>query len=221
MTLPVTTVVKPADLAGQKNGELGPCSLTSIYFVGAGHASLHTLAARAWNALAVSCLKATGRKLSVTSVADAYRSLQQQTDVFLKRYVKGPYNPLICTLSDQRVWNGVRYYKRHKVAPVATPATSNHGWGLAVDVAIYSSSTSSRVGITSDPKVWSWLQANATTVGFSCSRNRGTSATARVTVCRRLCWMWRRRSASKRGRALSLRLQRRRSQRTGLGSRSV
>lgn len=166
MTLPVTTVVRPRDLTGQKNGELGPCLLESIYFVGAGHASLHKAAARAWNALAVACLKATGKKLTVTSVADAYRSLQQQTDVFLNRYVK-VYNPLTCTLADQRVWNGVRYYKKRGVAAVAVPATSNHGWGLAVDVAIWSSASNSRVGITSNSQVWQWVLANAQKYGFS------------------------------------------------------
>lgn len=166
MTLPVITVIKPSDLVNQKNGELATCSLTSVYFAGAGHASLHPLAARAWNAFAVSCFNATGKKLSVTSVADAYRSLAQQTEVFLQRYVKG-YNPLICTLSDQRVWNGVRYYKRYKVAPVAVPATSNHGWGLAVDAAIFSASTNTRVGITSNSAVWQWVQASAVKFGFS------------------------------------------------------
>lgn len=166
MTLPVITVVKPADLATQKNGELGPCSLTSIYFVGAGYASLHPQPARSWNALVAACLRDTGRKLSVTSVADAYRSLQQQTDVFLRRYMT-PYNPLYCTLSDSRTWNGVKYYKRYNVAPVAVPGTSNHGWGLAVDVAIWSSSLNKRVGITSDANVWAWLQANAVKFGWS------------------------------------------------------
>lgn len=166
MTLPIITVVRPADLADQKNGELGPCSLESIYFVGAGHASLHKATARAWNALAVACLKATGKKLTVTSVADAYRSLQQQTDVFIARYRK-VYNPLTCTLEHQRVWNGVRYYKLRNVAPVAVPATSNHGWGLAVDAAIWSSATNQRVGITSNAAVWQWLQANAVRFGFS------------------------------------------------------
>lgn len=166
MTLPVIAVTKPADLTGQKNGELGPCVLTSVYFVGVGHASLHTLSARAWNALAVACLKATGKKLSITSAADAYRSLQQQIDVFNQRYVK-TYNPLTCTLDDQRVWNGVRYYKKRGVAAVAVPATSNHGWGLALDAALWSSSTNSRVGITSNSTVWAWLQANALKFGFS------------------------------------------------------
>jgi hypothetical protein len=166
MSLPVISVLRPADLANQKNGELGPCSLESRYFIGAGHASLHPLAARAWDALAAACLKATGKKLTVTSVADAYRSLQRQIDVFLQRYVKAPYNPLICTLDNPRTWNGSKYYKRYNVAPVATPATSNHGWGLAVDVAIWSSTLNKRVGITSNSAVWAWLQANAVKYGF-------------------------------------------------------
>lgn len=167
MSLPVITVVRPVDLANQKNGELGPCSLTSIYFIGAGHASLHPAAARAWNALVAACLRDTGKKLTVTSVADAYRSLQRQIDVFLRRYVKGPYNPLICTLEHSRTWNGAKYYLRRGMAPVATPATSNHGWGLAVDVAIWSSTTNSRVSITSNSTVWQWVQANAVKFGFS------------------------------------------------------
>lgn len=162
--LPVVAVNKPADLAKVSNGRLGPCHLKSVYFAGINHRSIHHVAARAWEALVLACLKETGLVLSASG--SPYRDVQAQTDLFLKRYVKG-YNPLICTLADQRVWNGVRYFKRRGVAAVATPSTSNHGWGLAVDAAWYKQkATPSIQGIQSDTKGWEWLRANALRFGW-------------------------------------------------------
>ena len=64
-----------------------------------------------------------------------------------------------------RTWQGKKWYLRRRMAPVAVPGTSNHGWGLANDVAIYSGGAV--VGITSIAKVWQWVQDNAESFGLS------------------------------------------------------
>ena len=159
--LPIAPVTRPVDLAKAKNGQLGPCILDSVYFAGIGHRSIHRLAARAWNALAATCHADTG--LSLSASGSPYRTLQAQKDLFLKRYVKS-YNPITCTLDDQRIWNGARYYKRRGVAAVATPGTSNHGWALAVDTAWWKQGIKS---IQSDTAGWNWLLKNAGRFGWS------------------------------------------------------
>lgn len=166
MTLPVLAVTLPSDLVGARNGELGPCHLTSVYFAGIQHRSIHPLAARAWNALAFSVHAATGAVLSASG--SPYRTLQEQTDLFLKRYVKAPFNPLLCTVNNSRTWNGQKYYLRRGYAPCAVPATSNHGLAIAVDTAWYKPLSTPKIqGITSDAAGWAWLQANALKFGWS------------------------------------------------------
>jgi LAS superfamily LD-carboxypeptidase LdcB len=150
--LPIMFVTRPVDIAKAKNGKLDPCVLSSVYFAGIGHRSIHRLAARAWNALASACAAETGLVLSASG--SPYRTYDAQVSLFEKRYVK-VYNPLTCTTQDQRVWNGVRYWKRRGVAAVAVPGTSNHGLTPQIR------------SITSDAKGWKWLEANATKYGWS------------------------------------------------------
>ena len=167
MIVPVVAVTLPSDLTKQQNGKLVPCSLSGVYFNGVGHGSLHKNTARAWNALAVAAYAATGVSITIASTADAYRSYDQQETVFRNRY-RRVYNPLTCTLDSKRVWNGVTWYKLRNVAPVASPGTSNHGWALAVDAAIYKPKVSAKpLSITSDQTLWSWLLVNALSFGFS------------------------------------------------------
>lgn len=163
--LPIMFVTRPVDIAKAKNGKLDPCVLSSVYFAGIGHRSIHRLAARAWNALASACAAETGLVLSASG--SPYRTYDAQVSLFEKRYVKA-YNPLTCTTQDQRVWNGVRYWKRRGVAAVAVPGTSNHGWALAVDTAWFKRELTPQIrSITSDAKGWKWLEANATKYGWS------------------------------------------------------
>lgn len=120
----------PAALAGQRNGELagallwvppGPSGAPVIHLV--------EPAARSWRALAAAAVGA-GYVLRATSAADSYRTLSQQITVFLQRYTRVP---LIGRPT--RMWNGVVYYQLPNTAVAAVPGTSNHGLGLAVDVA--------------------------------------------------------------------------------------
>lgn len=75
---------------------------------------------------------AAGRVLTITSVADAYRVLAVQERVFLQRYIPQATGGGI--YGDVRWYRGVRYVRRHGAA-AAIPGTSNHGRGLAVDIA--------------------------------------------------------------------------------------
>ena len=161
MAIVFNPVTMPANLTGQVNGKLGPCHLRPVYFPGIGNRDLHPLAADAFECLNVACFAATGYKLSTVG---AYRSYASQERVFLERYTP-TYSPLANVTTSTRTWQGKKWFLRRRMAPVATPGTSNHGWGIANDVAIFDGGKV--VGITSVAKVWSWVQANAESFGLS------------------------------------------------------
>lgn len=88
-------------------------------------------AAASWNRGRVDVLAQTGITLTVRGWN---RTLAEQITFFLRNYQPqatgdGPFD-------DVRWWQGTRYV-RFQGASVAIPGTSNHGWGLAVDVADY------------------------------------------------------------------------------------
>lgn len=163
-------VEMPADLTGEKNGRLGPCHLQSVWFEGVGHLSLHPLAARAWNAMAVVCFAETKAQLSTTGT---YRTFDRQQQLFLDRYTPS-YLPVRNVLTSQRIYDGKRWYLRRGMLPAAVPGTSNHGWALANDIAICKSIydplakawVKKIIGITADAKAWQWVQDNAMSFGF-------------------------------------------------------
>jgi hypothetical protein len=94
--------------------------------IGQGGHKLYAPAAEAWKS-AVAAAAADGIDLRVT---DSYRSYDQQVDLAERKglYANGGY--------------------------AATPGTSNHGWGLAVDADV------------SDPATMTWLKANGYRFGF-------------------------------------------------------
>lgn len=109
------------------NGAIAASALTPLSVGG------HLLAAPAaafeeWRRRAA----AAGWVLTITSVADAYRALAVQERVFLQRYIPQATGGGI--YGDVRWYRGVRYVRRHG-ASAAIPGTSNHGRGLAVDIA--------------------------------------------------------------------------------------
>lgn len=161
MAIEFIPVVLPADLAGVENGKLVPCQLKSVYFAGVGHLSLHPLAARSWDAMAAACFGATGEKLTTEGT---YRPYEAQERVFRERYTD-TYLPVRNVLTSQRQWQGKTWYLRRSKAPVAAPGRSNHGWGLAVDLAVFKGGK--RLSVTSVGPVWDWLVGNAVSFGFS------------------------------------------------------
>jgi hypothetical protein len=88
------------------NGRLPNSVLGTIY-----HGRLRKDAARAWNAMNMESQGAYGLKLAPTGSMSSYRTLAEQ--VYL--------------------WNNVEH--AHDTNWVALPGTSNHGLGLAVDLA--------------------------------------------------------------------------------------
>lgn len=162
-TLPIAPVTLPKDLVGVPNGQLPDALLVPVS--PNPRWRMHHLAARAWEAMRATAWRA-GIQLSLSG--DPYRSLAQQTSLFLARYTD-TYDPAVNTLDQQRTWNGKRWYKRLGVAPVASPGTSNHGLGLAVDTAIDADGDLEfewpPKSVT--PAAVDWLVANASRWGFS------------------------------------------------------
>jgi len=106
---------------------------------------------------------AAGRDLTITSAADAYRPLAVQVRVFLDRYIKQASGDGI--YGDVRWWAGVRYVRRHGAA-AAVPGTSNHGRGLAVDIA--------NAGPFGGP-FHDWLLATGPALGWSNAEGRSVN----------------------------------------------
>jgi hypothetical protein len=167
-----------------QNGRLGPCDLSSVFLAGIGQGSLHPFTARAWTAISIVCAAETRATLTATSVADTYRSYGQQEAVFLARMLPR-YDPVRCTRIS-RVWNGETWWLRRGMAPVATPGTSNHGYGIAIDAAVW---LGGKIRPVAGSVAWPWLLGNAESFGFgwelaaeSCHirHTQGDSVTQRV-----------------------------------------
>lgn len=181
MAMVITPVKYPTELQNQSNGDLDPGLLADIGF---GTKMLATPAA--WfKVMKAEFEKATGRVLNFT-YGGGYRSWQSQYNLFISRYEKVSYATWLITPSNRRkTWNaeqGIRKpfnpttsYWRKKVigtlpngqprypATAAVPGTSNHGWGLAIDLAI--GVPASAVSLSASDRAW--LEANVARFGFS------------------------------------------------------
>lgn len=153
MALVVLPVRYPAVLNGQQNGKLPLTILFSTPGLGGGPTVWFVSpASRAWRALSGSAPMV----LQATSVADSYRSYQRQVQTFTDRYQLEPIagRPF-------RLWDSdnsgtpEKWYQKPDTAVAAVPGTSNHGWGLAIDIA---SAFGDRLA---------WLEANAVRFGWS------------------------------------------------------
>lgn len=164
MTFPVAAVIKP----NLVNGRIPLSQLTQVTLPGTQRACyLYDPAARALDALAAAVFARFGVTLTGSTPApgDCYRSYDQQLAVFNQRY-RPTYNPFTCTIADARTGpDGTRWYKLRGVAAVASPGTSNHGLGIAIDLAIWDGSKA--VAITSNLPLFTWLITNAIRFGFS------------------------------------------------------
>ena len=124
-TYTVLPIVMPTNLAGVTNGKLPANLLRNIK---APNGQLHALAATAWNALQ---LAAYFDGIELKHVG-AYRPYEQQIALFRERYTAAPTGR---TPQVTRTYQGATWYLKKGMAPAGTPGTSNHGWGLAIDVA--------------------------------------------------------------------------------------
>lgn len=152
----------PKDLKGKRNGKLPPAVLKPI----APSGRMHRLAAISW-----SILQELGTKegLDLVHVGD-YRPYEQQLALFESRMK--PFPDAKRTKQTIRTFNGAKWYL-HSGAPVATPGTSNHGWGVAIDAALkLRGKRGGVVSITTKPRVASrsglqFLLDEAPSLGWS------------------------------------------------------
>lgn len=129
MALPITTVIKPADLAGQSNGQLDASLLRSEPGQAGGPTvTLHHQAMRAFLALSAR-MRLGGFRLRATSSADTYRTLAQQTVLFDSRYTTEPQAG-----QPRKFCRGQWWWLLPNKATAACPGKSNHGLGLAIDL---------------------------------------------------------------------------------------
>lgn len=157
----VDAVVKPTDILTATNGQI-PREL--MVTVGGTTFLGHRLFTRAWNAMTTGCAAATSVNLRMTGV---YRSYEAQRNLFLNRYRDTGTNSLAAArlhagTRQLKFWSKARggtdtYWMKVVGATAAVPGTSNHGWGLAVDIHTGDLTTG----------VLGWLEAHAQSYGMS------------------------------------------------------
>lgn len=140
---PSKPLVVPTELKKVANGKL-PDSLLFPISIGG---RLWKNAAKCFNLMATEAKKSG---ITFKNEGD-YRSFDRQLALFNDRY----------SLKDEgrvptitRTYNGKKYFLKKGKSPSATPGTSNHGLGLAIDINV------------SDKKVANWLCLHAPTYGF-------------------------------------------------------
>jgi LAS superfamily LD-carboxypeptidase LdcB len=79
--------------------------------------------------------------------------LETQEYGFYQRYTDKPNKKLM--KQQPRIYKGKAWYLKKGMAPMAVPGTSNHNWGIAIDIA------------NASGKRLDWLLANAHRFGFS------------------------------------------------------
>ena len=162
MQLPIAKLVMPKDLKGCTNGKLPATLLRPI----APSGRMHHLAAVSWKVLRK---LAADEGLDLVHVGD-YRPYDQQLSLFESRMK--PFPNAKKDVQVVRTFNGAKWYL-HSGAPVATPGTSNHGWGLAIDAALKTQGKNGGVvSISTKPKIAKrsgvqFLLAEAQTLGWS------------------------------------------------------
>ena len=78
----------------------------------------------------VEAAKAAGIPIvPIPGASSAFRPYRQQVALFLSRYTLEP----MPGSRSSKVWEGRRYHLRPGMAMAATPGSSMHGWGLAID----------------------------------------------------------------------------------------
>jgi peptidoglycan hydrolase-like protein with peptidoglycan-binding domain len=171
VTLPITPLVRPGSLQGVENGKLPSRLLAEI---GVPGALMELTAARASRAMLAEMRKGGFEPRQVGH----YRTFQQQLNLFLSRYQEASFETFQATPGAHRKqWNeatrnGYRsiYWVKKLVngrypATAATPGNSNHGWGLALDLAEEYDADSAPDPIRAQ---WvNWLVQNAHRYGVS------------------------------------------------------
>lgn len=169
MALPIAAVRKPTTLNGLTNGKL---PLSALATIGVGNAVMEVTAARAFRAMFAAARSQLG--VTIKHVGD-YRSFEAQLSLFLSRYKPVSSSVYSATSSRHRkYWAQARQYgyssvywvkKSNSLATAAVPGGSNHGWGLALDIAEEYDSDSAADPIST--RFVSWLSTYASRYGIS------------------------------------------------------
>ena len=143
MTYPAIKLVVPKELKDVPNGKLPSTMLFKVKTGGV----LWRWAAVSFNLM---CVEARKNGIKFKNIGD-YRPYERQLTMFKERY----------SLKDEgrvpqvtRMFNGKKYFLKKGKSPSASPGTSNHGLGLAIDLDVQ------------DQKVFNWLCNNAPKYGF-------------------------------------------------------
>lgn len=159
MKYPFTPLVLPSMLRGQINGRLDSSLLVRVATGG----KMLAPAAVAFNAMYA---EAQNAGITLKNIGD-YRSYDGQLAMFMDRYsLKNDGRKPQVT----RTYEGKTWFLKKGKAPSAAPDPtgkrgSNHGWGLAIDLAV-EGKQGQILNIGSDKKAVRWLCANAPRFGF-------------------------------------------------------
>lgn len=166
MAYVILPVILPADLTPKPavTGLLRPNQIVKI----PGGGRLHPQAARAYAAL---IYRARQAGFVITYSGDPYRDYDGQEQMFRDRYshtysTGGSKYWSTATGGDNRWWYKIQNPITKKFpATAAVPGTSNHGLGLAIDMALdeFYGKARSIGGTPAD----AWMQANVADFGFS------------------------------------------------------
>ena len=153
MTLPKQKIVKPHFIRDYDNGQI-PKEL--LFECGLGKRLLLVEpAARAFRAL-VKFYRTHEDGIEI-SATGCYRSHNEQVRLFRESFSETKVAGQI-----MKRFNGKNYYLKRNVAQVDVPGKSSHGWGLAVDLALYKKETKNPV----TSQVINLLCGNAAEFGF-------------------------------------------------------
>jgi hypothetical protein len=167
VTYPVLAAVRPASIGNADNGRI-----TADVLVNVGGPLIRLLAVEAateYIALRDACVVDTGVVFAVMG-GGAYRSFAEQLSLFAQRYEYPARTGL--PASSYRTYGERTYSLRSGMAAAASPGTSNHGLGVAVDIAIPVIDTdtgkiTSYTRIDQSKLAWPWLLGHAVEHGWS------------------------------------------------------
>ena len=170
--LPIAKMTMPTTLARHENGKLPDHLLVKI---GVGSARMEMTAARSFIAMFAEARRVLG--VTVKHVGD-YRPYDAQLRMFLDRYEPVSFAVYGVTKSaNRKKWDagaktyGSQWWRKKQrpdgsfPATAATPGSSNHGWGLALDIAEEYDSDSAPDPIRT--RFVDWLCDNAHRYGIS------------------------------------------------------
>ena len=151
-THPVAKMILPKEVEKVGNGKLTDKMKKKVKCGGV----MWTGAADAFNAMYDAAL-AAGHKLR--NIGD-YRPFEGQLSMFMDRYDQ---NPTGRKPEVTRTYQGKKWYLKKGKSPSGTPGTSNHGFGLAIDLAVDAKGKIVGIGGT---KAYAWMTENAPNYGF-------------------------------------------------------